>query len=191
VGEERASSSRVSVYEAAEALGVTVDAIRKRISRGTIPHERDEHGRVWVILDVSSKVRDAGQDTYQPPSDSTTLISEMRGRIEDLRSQLESERQAHAEARRIIAGLVERIPPAIEPPRGAPSEAPETVPEGAEPRPGAGGPQTARERPSGATEEERPTVESVQRRTWLWWWAAWILLLLLLVPAVWIMINLF
>jgi len=27
-------------------MGVTVDAIRKRISRGTIPHERDEQERV-------------------------------------------------------------------------------------------------------------------------------------------------
>ena len=40
--------SRVSVYEAADLLGVTVDAIRKRIQRGTIPHERHEDGRVYV-----------------------------------------------------------------------------------------------------------------------------------------------
>src|SRR5215207_2391820 len=88
MGEERASSSKVSVYEAAEALGVTVDAIRKRISRGTIPHERDEHGRVWVILDVSSNVRDTGQDTYQPPSDSTVLISRLEDEVRFLREEL-------------------------------------------------------------------------------------------------------
>jgi hypothetical protein len=46
VGEGRTSGNRVSVYDAAEVMGVTVDAIRKRISRGTIPHERDEQGRV-------------------------------------------------------------------------------------------------------------------------------------------------
>ena len=39
-------------YKAAEVMGVTVDAIRKRISRDTIPHERDEDGRVWVVLDT-------------------------------------------------------------------------------------------------------------------------------------------
>jgi hypothetical protein len=50
--EERTSGNRVSVYEAAEVMGVTVDAIRKRISRRTIPHERDEDGRVWVLLDA-------------------------------------------------------------------------------------------------------------------------------------------
>jgi hypothetical protein len=30
------------VYEATDVMGVTVDAIRKRVSRGTIPHEKDE-----------------------------------------------------------------------------------------------------------------------------------------------------
>ena len=37
----RRSESEVSVYEAADILGVTVDAIRKRTQRGTIPHRRD------------------------------------------------------------------------------------------------------------------------------------------------------
>jgi len=41
-------------------------------------------------------------------------MSEMRGRIEDLREQLEAERQAHAEARRLLAAALERIPPQIE-----------------------------------------------------------------------------
>jgi hypothetical protein len=44
-----------------------------------------------------------------------------------LREQLAAERQAHAEARRIIAGLVERIP-AIE----APAETPEAYDRAAE-----------------------------------------------------------
>jgi hypothetical protein len=44
VEEGRTSGNRVSVYEAADILGVTVDAIRKRISRGSIPHERDKTG---------------------------------------------------------------------------------------------------------------------------------------------------
>ncbi len=47
--------------------------------------------------------------------------------IATLRDQLEAERQAHAEARRIIAGLVERIP-AIEAPQQA-SEASEAAEE--------------------------------------------------------------
>jgi hypothetical protein len=40
----------------------------------------------------------------------------MREHIEDLRAQLEAERQAHAEARRLLLSALEKIPPAIEAP---------------------------------------------------------------------------
>ena len=150
MGEGRTSSSRLSVYEAAEALGLTVDAIRKRISRGTIPHERDEDGRVWVLLDTdqdsASKVRDTDQPQYEPD----VLTSELRERLRYVEDQLSEERQAHAEARRLLMAALERIPPQLE----APRESPETVeeePEGSEPRPYAGGPQEPAQRPqSGA-----------------------------------------
>jgi len=58
-----------------------------------------------------------------PPSDSDTLTSELRDRLRYVEGQLDAERQAHAEARRIIAGLVARIPPQLE----APSEAREST----------------------------------------------------------------
>ncbi len=136
---------RVSVYQAAEVLGVTVDAIRKRVSRGTIEHERDGDGRVWVLLDTDQDAASKVHDTDQPPSDSTALISEMRGRIEDLRDQLEAERQGHAEARRLLMAALERIPPALEAPGDA--ETVEEAPEGAEPRSATGGAQEATQRP--------------------------------------------
>jgi hypothetical protein len=111
--------------------------IRKRVQRDTIAHEKAPDGRVWILLDADRTRHASDQDTtgHRQDSESGALISEMRGRIEDLREQLEAERQAHAEARRIIAGLVERIP-AIEAP-SEPRESPETVEEGqerAEPR---------------------------------------------------------
>src|SRR5687768_5073238 len=127
---------RLSVAEAADALGVTVDAVRSRIKRGTIAHER-KGGRVYVLLgdDESRPGHDLGDDqaSAQGARESEDRTAEL---IATLREQLQAERQAHAEARRIIAGLVERIP-AIEAPQEA-SEASETVeeePERAEPRP--------------------------------------------------------
>jgi hypothetical protein len=137
----------VSVYAAAEALGVTVDAIRKRIQRGTIPHERDEEGRVWVILDKSSKVQDNDQDTYRTVG-TAEFIEELRERIQDLREQLAAERRANEENRRIIAALTQRIPE-IEAPREPsratePPEAPQTAteqPGRVEPQPAVGGDQ--------------------------------------------------
>jgi hypothetical protein len=81
VEEGHTSGKKISVYDAADVMGITVDAIRKRIARGTIAHERDEDGRVWVILDTVDKVPDNDQYTGQY-IESTTLISEMRARIE-------------------------------------------------------------------------------------------------------------
>src|SRR5215207_7427442 len=52
------SRNKATVYEAAEILGLTVDAIRKRIQRGTIPHERLEDGRVYVLLDEARALQD-------------------------------------------------------------------------------------------------------------------------------------
>src|SRR5215217_6213480 len=128
---------RLDVREAAEVLGTSVDAVRKRIQRGTLESEKvDDRVYVWL-------------DTGEPPSDSTALISEMREHLEDLRTQLEAERQAHSEARRLLAAALERIPPALEAPseRPEPRESPvspgpmETTTEGRE------GQDTATERP--------------------------------------------
>ena len=150
VGEGHTSGNRISAYQAAEVLGVTVDAIRKRISRGTIAHERDEDGRVWVILDVDQDATSKVQDTDQPQSDATALISEMRERIASLERQLEHERQANSEHRRLLAAALERIPPQLEAPqeqRDSPERA-EAAPESVEPRPDAPGAQEGAERVS-------------------------------------------
>jgi len=164
MGEGRTSGNRVSVYQAAEVMGVTVDAIRKRISRGTIPHERGDDGRVWVILDTDQDAASKVQDTDQPQSDVTALISAKDETIAALREQLEEANERDRENRRIIAALTSRIP-AIEAPTEPPggSETVEEEPERPEPRPAAGGAQEGTERPQ-------------QRRGWLapvdklpWW----------------------
>jgi hypothetical protein len=145
------SRARVSVQEAAEHLGTTVDAIRKRVQRDTIAHEKDADGRVWILLDTDRTRHATDQDTAgrRQDGESGPLISEMRGRIEDLREQLEAERQAHAEARRLLMAALERIPPQIEAPQEA-RESPETVeeePDRAEPRSDAPGAQEGIQRP--------------------------------------------
>ena len=122
------SGQRASVREAAELLGTTVDAIRKRVQRGTIPYEKAPDGRVWIVLDAVQDSTGARQDTDRPQSDSSALISAKDETIATLRDQLEAERQAHAEARRLLAAALERIPPQLE----APSEARESDVLGAE-----------------------------------------------------------
>jgi cell division septum initiation protein DivIVA len=99
----------------ARLLDVSESAVHKRVQRGTLPHDKAPDGRVFVYLD---DVVDTVADTVQHPS-TDALISEMRSRIDDLREQLEAERHANEENRRIIAALTSRIPPAIEAPREA------------------------------------------------------------------------
>ena len=109
----------MSVGEAAEHLGTTVDAIRKRVQRDTIAYDKDESGRVWILLDIDGTGPDTDQDTtgQGQDSESAALISEMRDRLRYVEGQLEAERQAHAEARRLLMAALERIPPQLEAPR--------------------------------------------------------------------------
>jgi len=99
-------------------LGITVDAVRSRLKRGTIDHER-KGGRVYVLLGADEARPGHNQDTDQV-SDQGARESEDRTAelITTLREQLQAERQAHAEARRLLAAALERIPPQLE----APSE---------------------------------------------------------------------
>ena len=152
MGEDRTGRDldrALTVAEAATALGITQDAVRKRIRRGTIQSEKDESGRIYVYVPASETVHKTDQDTSQPPSDSAALISAKDETIAALRDQLEAERQAHAEARRLLMAALERIPPQLEAPQEA-RESPETVeeePERAEPRPDASGAQESARRP--------------------------------------------
>ncbi len=128
MGEDRtarpgATNQRVTVPEAAELLGITAEAVRMRIKRATLRSER-QAGRVFVLLGPERPTEHTTERT-EPTEDRTAEL------IDTLREQLQAERQAHAEARRIIAGLVERIPPAMEAPAEA-REAPETVAEESE-----------------------------------------------------------
>jgi RecB family exonuclease len=77
---------RLSVPQAAEALGTSEGALRKRIARGTVQHERDGEGRVWVYVASNERVdggQDAGQDTGQPDR-TDLLIAELQDRVRSL-----------------------------------------------------------------------------------------------------------
>ena len=177
----RRTGGKVSVYEAAGILGVTVDAIRKRIQRGTIPHQRDEGGRVWVILDAGT----GSQDTTGTPQDvpgstvprqdehrtSTLLqakdetIAELRDQVDYLRGIVETrdrELEARTEELRrrdiIISSITQRIPEL--PP--ASSEGVPDVPEKAPGEPE--GTKEEGERAAGGQDDQEPPR---QQRSWL------------------------
>jgi hypothetical protein len=122
---EDVSVERLSVGEAARVLGVTRDAIHKRISRGTINHEKGEDSRFYVYVDTSTEGLDSSTDTSKDESKVETLerlLEHQQERISFLERVLEEERQTRTEERRrhdtLMAQLVQRIPE-LEPPREA------------------------------------------------------------------------
>jgi excisionase family DNA binding protein len=137
----RATSQRLTVQEAAEVLGTSVDAVRMRVRRGSLESEKDPDGRVqvWVPSDES-------ETKHRLNGESTALISAKDETIRVLSEQREAEREAHKEARRIIAGLVQRIPE-LEAPT-VPSESPESATAGDEGGGGTPGPERPTERRS-------------------------------------------
>ena len=147
------ATRRVTLREAADILGVSKEAVRKRVVRGTLRSDMGDDGRRYVCID------DGGDETptYEPDALTSEMVEELRDEVHYLRDQLNRELERRSdEAERyqqIIAALTsanrslsERLGE-LEPPRGTPPderESPETVeeaPDRAEPRSATGGPQ--------------------------------------------------
>jgi excisionase family DNA binding protein len=155
--QDTTTSKRYTVPEAAKVLGIGTDAVRKRIARGTISHEKDANGRVYVYLDTG---HDEGHDAQRTVPELVESLREQIGylqgviatRDEELRTRAEELRRRDQDLERrdrIIAALTERIPQALEPPQDE-RESPQTVeeePERGETRPATGGPQEGAQRP--------------------------------------------
>jgi excisionase family DNA binding protein len=124
----------LTVAEAADALNISQDAVRKRIARGTIRHDRDDTGRIYVYLSPSETVHKTDQDTVQADATKTvqdTYIRSLEDQIAFLRRELERKDA-------ILLNLTERIPQL---------EAPSEAPDRAEHRSDAGGSQESARRP--------------------------------------------
>ncbi len=76
--------NRVTVREAAILLGISEGAVRKRVDRGTIRHDKGTDGRVYVYLPAGVHDGIDASNTHE----STPLISEMRDRIGFLEEEL-------------------------------------------------------------------------------------------------------
>jgi excisionase family DNA binding protein len=116
-----ATGQRLTVPEAAEVLGISGDAVRSRIKRGTLPTVR-EGGRVFVVLGATDRPTAQAQPTAGAGDE--RLYQEMQERIRYLEGQVEEEREARRRADTLLAQLMQRIPE-LEAPAEAPAQAPE------------------------------------------------------------------
>jgi len=134
--ENGAAGRWLDVNSAAEELGVSTDAVRKRISRGSLRSDKkDGTVRVWLDDDGTEAGREAQVE-------GGALVEVLREQAEYLREQLAEEREARRRADTIIAQLTQATAalasrvPELEAPQEQPgaSEAVEEEPERAEPR---------------------------------------------------------
>jgi hypothetical protein len=132
---------RVTVQEAARQLGITESAVRKRVQRGILRHDKEPDGRLYVYLDTQDIDRDEIRD-----SSYDMLVRRLENENEFLRRELERKDA-------ILLNMTEAMkalsPPSQETPPDE-RESPQTAqeePERAEPRPATGGAQEGVQRP--------------------------------------------
>jgi hypothetical protein len=155
---EWSNGGNYTAMQAAHILRLTPTRVRQLLQSGELEGERDEAGH-WLIparavherlerLRRESFLEAVGYDPSSVREGSLQeLVEVLNSQVEMLRAELDEAHAANRENRRIIAGLVERIPPAIEPPRDAPGP-PETAADEQQGRgsiPDAGGPQESAE----------------------------------------------
>ena len=141
----------VDVGEAARELGISSDAVRKRIARGSLDSSRED-GAVLVWLDEGGT--EAGREAQV---DGGVLVEDLREQVYYLRSILNEEREARRRADMIIAQLTQANAAlaAKVPELEAPAEAP-------------GAPESAAEEPERA--EPRSTTPDPQEGVLRPWW---------------------
>jgi hypothetical protein len=99
---EQATSRRLTVQEAAEALGNSVEAVRMRVRRGSLDSEKEPDGRVYVYLDG-----DSSETKHSLDGEPSALMSAKEETISLLREQLAEEGEAKRRADTIIAQLTQ------------------------------------------------------------------------------------
>ena len=140
---DRRGVDRLTIQEAARALGISEGAVRKRVTRRTLRHEKEQDGRVYVYLDPGDRRGvDSGQDEGVDPN-SNALISQLRDEVAYLRDENRRKDEIIMQQAMTMRQLAAAQPQ--EPP-----EAAETVEEperAAEPHPAAGEAQEGTELP--------------------------------------------
>ena len=106
---------KLTLIEAGQALGISPDAVRMRIKRGTMQAEKDEDGRwlVWVDVEQAAAERESEREAKQAEEreperegERDELSAEaLRARIGELERRLEELREERDFLRRQVENL--------------------------------------------------------------------------------------
>ncbi len=137
---DRPTTRRVTVAESAVLLGISEDAVRSRLKRGTLGKEKAKDGTVLVVLgeggstdrpptpDQPTTGQTTGQTTDHPTDEATDqaeLVEALQQRIEHLSRVIDTRDEEIRRRDTIIMSLTQRIPEL---------EAPEDAQESTQPR---------------------------------------------------------
>jgi hypothetical protein len=128
---DRGMDNPLPVAEAARAMGISRDALYKRIRRDSVDWEKGEDGRIYVHVDTATDA--AMDDGMDASTDQVALVVSLEEQVaylrEVIRSRDEELRQREAEYREesrrkdhLLAAALERIPAIEAPPDTTPSE---------------------------------------------------------------------
>ena len=154
---------RLTVHEAAGAIGISAEAVRQRIKRGTLETKKDPNGTVRVLLDADRTRNDARTDvdrTTDRTADQaliTAHLDHLEQEVAFLRAELQRREQDHREESRrkdhLLAAALERVPQLEAPASPEPRDAPQTVAEDA-----------------GGVEQPPPNTDDAQESSERPWW---------------------
>lgn len=117
---------RMDLNAAGELLGVTANAVRARWKKGQLQGERDNAGKIWVMIDVEKAANDrppvAPLEPFIEPEmkpSNQGVIEALEGHIESLKGENEALKGAVADAlrrldlsederRKLVAALLEK-----------------------------------------------------------------------------------
>src|SRR5918997_3080596 len=100
-----ADTLRLSIADAAARLGISTDTVRRKLKRGQLRAQRDNHGQWWVEVSGEAKPAEPMQRAAYEPTHNPVglLVEELRSQISRLRTDLDAayaretaEREHHA-----------------------------------------------------------------------------------------------
>ncbi len=139
---------KVTIREAAELLGISENAVKKRLQRGTLRGAKGESGR-WSV-DIPDDI----PADKESPSNDETLLNELRARLQDKNEQILFLQEELQRKDSILLTMARRLPE-LPPPDRADPDRDQAVTDQARQR------MEARRQEASAQETRRP------------WWKFW------------------